>query len=164
MIITEQTKANIFKTISLLLPLKSILWISGLIGAMIFLFVLGILYEGIKTGREILKKRSARPPVKGETYNLSGGKCQKVDSMHPEVVNSSRYAPILSLLRRFFSLAKNIIGIYPLFLNFNYFMALLQIIVFHYFTKKRKPSFHILKALFSFDTRQSMKRRITTES
>ena len=65
---------------------------------MIFLFILGILYEGIKTGRELLKKRSARPPVTGETYNLSGGKCEKVDSMHPEtVVRSSRYDPILSM-------------------------------------------------------------------
>ena len=32
-----------------------------------------------------------------------------------------------------------------------------------YCTKKRKHSFSILKALFSSDTRQSMKRRITTE-
>ena len=33
-----------------------------------------------------------------------------------------------------------------------------------YCMKKRKHSFHILKVLFSSDTRQSMKRRITTES
>ena len=35
--------------------------------------------------------------------------------------------------------------------------------IFHYSTKKRKHSFHIMKVLFSSDTRQSMKRRITTE-
>ena len=36
------------------------------------------------------------------------------------------------------------------------------LIPFHYCTKKRKHSFRILKVLFSSDTRQSMKRRITT--
>ena len=34
---------------------------------------------------------------------------------------------------------------------------------FHYYMKKRKRSFGKLKTLFSSDTRQSMKRRITTE-
>ena len=35
--------------------------------------------------------------------------------------------------------------------------------ILHYCTKKRKHSFHILKALLSSDTRQTIKRRITTE-
>ena len=35
--------------------------------------------------------------------------------------------------------------------------------LFHYCTKELKHSFSILKAIFSSDTRQSMKRRITTE-
>ena len=45
---------------------------------MIFLFVLGTLYEGLKTGREVLKRKAASPTIRGETYDLSGGKCQKV--------------------------------------------------------------------------------------
>ena len=63
--------------------------ISGLIGAMIFLFILGIIYEGIKTGREILKKQSAKPPIQGETYNLNGGSCHKMDPPQTKVINSS---------------------------------------------------------------------------
>ena len=53
---------------------------------------------------------------------------------------------------------------YMEFGNLSYFrMSICLYLVSHYCTKKRKHSFHILKALFSSDTRQSMKRWITTE-
>ena len=64
---------------------------------MVFLFILGIIYEGIKTGRDILKKKAARPILRGETYDLNGGKCQKVPNLDP-VVNSTRYAQNSDLL------------------------------------------------------------------
>ena len=80
-------------------------YLLGLVGAMIFLFVLGIIYEGIKTGRELLKKQSAARRIpKGETYNLSGGQCKKVESIESEtVVNSARYFFMLPFLGVFYS-------------------------------------------------------------
>lgn len=51
--------------------------VGELIGSMIALVLMGMVYEGIKVGREMLKRKAARPVIQRETYNLNGDGCKK---------------------------------------------------------------------------------------
>ena len=57
---------------------------------MIALFVLAILYEGLKVGREILKRNASKPLIIRETYDLNGDTGKKVPGIMT-VVKSPRY-------------------------------------------------------------------------
>eukprot|EP00795_Rhopilema_esculentum_P010916 gene10916-19750_t len=46
--------------------------VGDLVGTMIALFVLAILYEGLKVGREILKRNASKPLIIRETFDLNG--------------------------------------------------------------------------------------------
>ncbi len=65
---------------------------------MIALIILGVIYEGIKVGREILKRQAARRVIVKESYNLSNGDSKK--SPEPTyVVSSPRY--VINLIQLF---------------------------------------------------------------
>lgn len=52
--------------------------VGGLIGSMVALMLLGLLYEGLKVGREILKLQAARKVIVRESYDLNGDSHKKI--------------------------------------------------------------------------------------
>ena len=65
-----------------------------LIGSMIALVLMGMVYEGIKVGREMLKRKAARPVIQRETYNLNGDGCKK-DAPPTMIVSPPRLEQIV---------------------------------------------------------------------